>query len=138
MPRYSGVPLPKKLGIRPGFRVYLVNEPSGVHAKLRSALAGCDVVRGAQGGLDFMMVFAKTRKELTKEFSRGKESLTPAGILWASWPKKSSGVLTDLNEHAVRALGLKRGLVDVKVCSVSETWSGLKFVRRVTERGGDS
>jgi hypothetical protein len=72
--------------------------------------------------------------ELTKEFSRMTKLLAPAGMCWVSWPKKASGVLTDLDENAVRGIGLDAGLVDVKVCAVTEVWSGLKFVRRVKDR----
>jgi hypothetical protein len=71
---------------------------------------------------------------LTKEFKRIAESLTPAGMLWVSWPKKSSGVKTDLDENIIREIGLAAGLVDVKVCAVTDVWSGLKFVRRVKDR----
>ena len=80
------------------------------------------------------MVFTKSKSELTKEFKRISKQLSPAGMLWVSWPKKSSGVSTDLDENIVRQIGLAAGLVDVKVCAVTEVWSGLKFVRRVKDR----
>ncbi|HWY21577.1 MAG TPA: DUF3052 family protein [Candidatus Acidoferrum sp.] len=86
--------------------------------------------------LDFVMLFTKSRTQVTKEFSRTAELLAPAGMLWVSWPKKSSGVATDLDENVVREIGLAAGLVDVKVCAVTEVWSGLKFVRRVKDRKG--
>lgn len=134
MPGYSGTPLPKKLGIKPGFRVQFVAAPADVQAELREALAGCEMARDGKGLLDFAMVFAKSQAELKKEFARVAKMLQPAGMLWVSWPKKSSGVATELDEGAVRHIGLAAGLVDVKVCAVTETWSGLKFVRRLKDR----
>jgi len=80
------------------------------------------------------MLFAKSRSELTKEFSRMAKLLAPAGMVWVSWPKKSSRVATGVDENVVREIGLIAGLVDVKVCAVTEVWSGLKFVRRVKDR----
>ncbi len=82
----------------------------------------------------FVMIFTKSRAELEKQFPKFSELLAPAGMLWVSWPKKSSGVATDLDENVVREVGLKDGLVDVKVCAVTEIWSGLKFVIRVRDR----
>jgi hypothetical protein len=134
MPGYSGTPLPKKLGIKDGFRVCLVKTPSDVHAELKSPLSACEVVHDGKAPLDFAMVFAQSRTELTKEFKRVAKLLAPAGMLWVSWPKKSSGVATDLNENVVRDIGLAAGLVDVKVCAVTDVWSGLKFVRRLKDR----
>jgi len=81
------------------------------------------------------MVFTKSREDLAKEFSPLSRELAPAGMIWVSWPKKSSGVATDLNENVVRDIGLASGLVDVKVCAVTDVWSGLKFVRRLKDRG---
>ncbi len=88
----------------------------------------------AKNPLDFAMIFTKSKAELTLEFKRVAKTLAPAGMLWVSWPKKSSGVVTDLDENVVRQIGLDAGLVDVKVCAVTEVWSGLKFVRRVKDR----
>ena len=132
MPGYSGTPLPKKLGIKENFRVTFVGLPADVKAELREALGACSVSR--RGPFDFAMVFVKKQAELTQEFARLAKQLTPDGMLWVSWPKKASGVATDMNENDVRGIGLKAGLVDVKVCAVSEVWSGLKFVRRVKDR----
>jgi hypothetical protein len=138
MPGYSGTPLPKKLGIKPGFRVQLVAAPVDVQAELREALASCETVPVSKSdhkaALDFAMVFTKSHTDLKKEFTLVTKLLTPAGMLWVSWPKKSSGVASDLDENRVREIGLAAGLVDVKVCAVTETWSGLKFVRRVIDR----
>jgi len=133
MPGYSGTPLPKKLGIKPGFRVQLVRVPEVVREELASDLAGCSVVKNGDL-IDFAMVCTKSRVELVKEFSRVAKALAPAGMLWVGWPKKSSGVVSDLDENIVRGIGLDAGLVDVKVCAVTDVWSGLKFVRRVKDR----
>jgi hypothetical protein len=134
MPGYSGTPLPKKLGIKDGFRVAFAGAPSDVLAELKAALATCETARDAKATLDFAMVFTKSKVELTKEFKRIAKILAPAGMLWVSWPKKSSGVASDLDEGVVREIGLAAGLVDVKVCAVTEIWSGLKFVRRLKDR----
>jgi len=134
MPGYSGTPLPKKLGIKDGFRVQFVQAPPEVLKELKAALAASEAVGDGRTPLDFAMVFSRSKTELTKEFKRVTRQLAPAGILWASWPKKSSGVATDLDGNVVREIGLAAGLVDVKVCAVTEVWSGLKFVRRVKDR----
>jgi hypothetical protein len=134
MPGYSGSPLPKKLGIKEKSRVTFVGLPADVKAELREALTGSTVVKNGGGPLDFAMVFAKTQAGLKREFVRLARLLAPAGMLWACWPKKTSGVATDMNENDVRRIGLETGLVDVKLCAVSEVWSGLKFVRRVRDR----
>lgn len=134
MAGYSGTPLPKKLGIKPQLRVALVDLPSEVGAELKEALAGCRRVKDGEEHLDFALVCAKTQAELKKHFAHFRKQLAPAGMLWISWPKKSSGVASDLDENIVRQIGLKAGLVDVKVCAVSEVWSGLKFVIRLKDR----
>lgn len=87
-----------------------------------------------RGPLDFALLFVTARSELVKSFPRLRDRLVANGMLWVSWPKKASGVTTDLSEGIVRTIGLELGLVDVKVCAVDETWSGLKFVRRLKDR----
>ena len=134
MPGYSGTPLPKKLGIKDGIRVRLTNAPADVRAALKAPLSKCEQVREGKAPLDFAMVFTKSKEDLAKEFKELSDQLAPAGMLWVSWPKKSSGVATDLDENIVRGIGLAAGLVDVKVCAVTDVWSGLKFVRRVKDR----
>ena len=134
MPGYSGTPLAKKLGIKDGLRVSLATAPAEVRAKLKATLSKCEVVGEVKAPLDFAMFFSKSSGDLKKEFPRIAKGLAPAGILWITWPKKTSGVATDLNENVVREIGLAAGLVDVKVCAVTEVWSGLKFVRRVKDR----
>ncbi|MGA9042000.1 MAG: DUF3052 domain-containing protein [Terriglobales bacterium] len=132
MAGYSGTPLPKKLGIKNDFRVVLWNVPSEVKADLKGALAGCRMVKN--GPLDFVLLCVKSQAELKPEFLRFSKLLAPAGMIWVSWPKKSSGVASDLGENEVRGIGLDAGLVDVKVCAVNEVWSGLKFVIRLKDR----
>ena len=134
MPGYSGTPLPKKLGIKAGFRARLANAPVDVRAELQEALAECEMKTKPGDTLDFAMLFTKSGAELAREFPRLARLLAPAGMLWVSWPKKSSGVASDVDENLVRGIGLDAGLVDVKVCAVTEVWSGLKFVRRVKDR----
>ena len=134
MPGYSGTPLPKKLGIKNRFRICLVNAPADVREKLREAISACEVLSEPRGPLDFVMFFTRSRADLSREFSRLAKELSTAGMLWVSWPKKSSAVATDVDENVVREIGLSAGLVDVKVCAVTEVWSGLKFVRRVADR----
>ena len=136
MAGYSGTPLPRKLGIKERFRALLVNLPTEVKTELQDALSSCSVVKNGRGPLDFAMLFVKTRAELKKQFPQVAKQLAPAGSLWVSWPKKSSGLAKDLDENEVRRIGLEAGLVDVKVCAVSEVWSGLKFVVRVKNRKG--
>jgi hypothetical protein len=134
MPGYSGTPLPKKLGIKPGFRAYLFNDPPDVRRELSTDLGTCTIAPNLKAPVEFALVFTTSQKELTREFIRAERALAEAGMLWVSWPKKSSKVSTDLDENKVREIGLAEGLVDVKVCAISETWSGLKFVRRLKDR----
>jgi len=129
---YSGTPLPQKLGIKEKFGVALLDLPAEVDAELRSALASCRIAK--DGPVDFAMIFVKTASQLKKQFPRFSRLLAPSGMLWVSWPKKTSGMASDLNENDVRRIGLEAGLVDVKVCAVNEVWSGLKFVIRVKDR----
>jgi hypothetical protein len=138
MPGYSGTPLPKKLGIKPGFHVHFLAAPAEVLEELREVLAACATASDGKSKnhapLDFVMVFTKSQAELKEGFRRVAKLLQPAGMLWVSWPKKTSGVASDLNENRVREIGLAAGLVDVKVCAVTQVWSGLKFVRRIKDR----
>ena len=134
MPGYSGTPLPKKLGIKDGYHVCLVDAPNDVSAELTASLTKCELVSDGKTPIDFAMVFSKSPAALTKEFKRISKQLSPAGMIWVSWPKKSSGVPTDLTENIIREIGLAAGLVDVKVCAVTDVWSGLKFVRRLKDR----
>lgn len=129
---YSGTPLVRKLGIKPGARIQVVSEPPDFRSVLGPMPEG--VKPSPRGELDFAMVFTRTIADLEKRFVVLRDRLAPNGSLWVSWPKKSSGVSTELTENVVRDFGLEHGLVDVKVCAVDETWSGLKFVRRLKDR----
>ncbi len=132
MAGYSGTPLPKKLGIKEQFRLAMFDLPADVKSELKTLLVSCNLA--TDGPLDFAMIFVKTSAELKKHFPRFAKQLAPAGMLWVSWPKKASGMATDLTENEVRRIGLDAGLVDVKVCAVNEIWSGLKFVIRLRDR----
>jgi len=134
MPGYSETPLAKKLGFKPGTRVALVDVADDVRAELAAAIAEAQVVKGKKGPLDLVLFSTKSRSDLQKDFAFWMKQLAPNGALWISWPKKTSGVASDLDENKVRALGLAIGLVDVKVCAVSDVWSGLKFVIPVKDR----
>lgn len=129
---YSGTPLVRKLGVKSGSRVAFVDEP----ADFSSLLIGLpdDLIVTKRGELDYAHLFVTSFSKLKRDFSPLMKRLAPAGMLWVSWPKKSSGVATDLSENLIRDHGLAEGLVDVKVCAIDETWSGLKFVRRLKDR----
>jgi len=133
MAGYSGTPLVKKLGIKPGFNIAFVNAPLNFAKELDLP---AEVAINSRSGepLDFVQLFVKSEKELQTKFSEYARKLNPAGMLWVSWPKKSSGVVTDVSEDMVRAIGLAAGLVDVKICAVDDVWSGLKFVFRLKDR----
>ncbi len=138
MPGYSGTPLAKKLGIKDNFRAALLHVPDDVKTELRDALGKCRIQHITNNiineHLDFIFLFAKSRAGLELELLPAAEALAPAGMLWISWPKKASGVATDLTGDVVRQSGLDAGLVDVKVCAVTDVWSGLKFVIPVKNR----
>jgi hypothetical protein len=132
MAGYSGTPLAKKLGIKEGSCVCFVNAPDRFERELE--LPAVTIVSARSKPLDFILLFVKSQRELTKQFALLAAKLSPNGMLWVSWPKKASGVITDLSENEIRNIGLGAGLVDVKVCAVNETWSGLKFVYRLRDR----
>ena len=136
MAGYSGTPLPKKLGIRERDRVSFPSAPTDFPGRLAPMPADVEVVDGSETGLDLVVVFTTTRADLTARFADLSRRIRPAGILWVAWPKKASGVATDLNENVVRDTGLAAGLVDTKVCAIDDVWSGLKFVYRLKDRPG--
>ena len=117
MAGYSGTPLVKKLGIKEGFNILIVHAPEDFDTQLELR-EDVTVSVKARKPYDFVLFFTKSQQELEKEFSRYSAKLTPAGMLWVSWPKKTSGVQSDLNENIVRDIGLAKGMVDVKVCAV--------------------
>lgn len=134
MAGYSKRTLVDKLGIKPGMTMLIAHAPEGYAATLGSLPDGVTLMDGPETNLDFIHLFAVSRAELEAQFPMLKNVLQPAGMLWVSWPKKASGVITDLHENAVREVGLSNGLVDVKVAAVDEVWSGLKFVYRLEDR----
>lgn len=135
MSGYSGTPLPRKLGIKEGARLALVGAPG---AFLESTLVPLpdrvEVRARARGPLDVIVFFTTSRAELERRFGKLAAALAPAGALWIAWPKRASGVATDLTEDVLREVGLPQGLVDTKVCAIDETWSGLRFVIRKENR----
>ena len=133
MAGYSGTPLVKKLGIKENFNAAILNAPAGF-TKTLDLPAGVKLNSRSPQPLDFAMLFVKSRRELDAKFLPCAAKLAPAGIFWISWPKKASGVVTDLTDNVVREIGLAKGMVDVKVCAVDEVWSGLKFVFRLQDR----
>src|SRR5215210_2618740 len=134
MAGYSSTPLPKKLCIKEGARVALANAPPGFESVLGGLPAGAEVVPASRKGLDVVLLFARSGAELVKRFEPLAARIAADGSLWVAWPKRASGVETDLAEGYVRQHGLDVGLVDVKVCAVDETWSGLRFVYRLKDR----
>jgi len=131
---YSKRSLVEKLGIQDGFAISIIGAPKDYAGTLGKLPAGVKPINKLAGPLDFIQFFCSRRDRLEAGFADLKAALSPSGMLWVSWPKASSGVPTDLTENVVREIGLQNGLVDVKVCAVDETWSGLKFVYRLKER----
>jgi hypothetical protein len=135
MAGYSETPLLKKLGIKPGQHIKTLNEPGGYWDWLSPLPEGVKMKeKPGPRTLDFIHLFAKEKKVFEREFLNHKKWLKKDGMLWVSWPKKSSGTVTDLDENGIRNFGLNNGLVDVKVCAVDNQWSGLKFVFRLKDR----
>jgi hypothetical protein len=136
MAGYSGTPLPKKLGIRDGHRVLVLFAPKGFEAGLGPLPDGVLLERDSKSKkpFDVALLFASSRAVLERSFASAAKKLHPSGGLWLAWPKKSSGLETDVTESLVRATGLASGMVDNKVCAIDETWSGLRFVVRVADR----
>lgn len=135
MAGYSGTPLVKKLGIKPGHKLGLMNAPEGFQKELAGLPTDVKIaVSRLVGPLDLIMLFVTTEKNLVRDFPRMMEKLARTGILWVAWPKKSSSVTTDLSFDVVQKFGLAAGLVDVKICAVNDIWSGLKFVYRLKDR----
>jgi hypothetical protein len=131
---YSGTPLPRKLGIREGSRLLLEGAPGDFAATLGDLPAGVELVPPHSDAVDVAILFALEAATVRGRFAELAQSLHPAGGLWIAWPKRSSGVATDLDENGVREIGLAAGLVDNKVCAIDATWSGLRFVWRLCDR----
>lgn len=131
---YSGTPLPKKLGIRDGSRVLIVDAPDGFERLLAPLPTGVELVRRASKGLDVVVVFATDRVTLERRFARVKPTLVADGRLWIAWPKKASKVATDITFDAAQGLGLDAGLVDNKSASITDVFQGIQLVYRVKDR----
>ncbi len=134
MPGYSGKSLTVKLGLKDGQRGALIGSPPGFRDLLGPVSDMVEWKRLPARDLDFVVLFALNVATLEAGFSPAAATLTPSGMIWVAWPKKASNVSTDLSERGVQAHGLACGLVDVKVCAVTEVWAGLKFVRRLRDR----
>lgn len=134
MAGYSGTPLAKKLGIKEGSRIALVNAPKDFRSALGELPDNVEFVSRPTKSLDIFLFFVMSERVLARDFANLAEKLVTNGMIWIAWPKKSSGVTTDLTEQRVQRIGLNAGLVDVKICAIDETWSGLKFVYRLKDR----
>ncbi len=130
----SGTPLVRKLGIKPGCRLGLIGAPAGFEATLGELPDGVAVRRRARGPLEVIVAFSARGAELERRLPALRRALAHDGGLWLAWPKRASGIATDLSDGLVRELGLAAGLVDNKVCAIDETWSGLRFVYRLRDR----
>jgi hypothetical protein len=130
---YSGTPLSKKLGIKEGFIVSVFNQPD-YYFDLFADLPQIKITKDKKIKKDLIHYFVTMEKELVKNINDLKEQIVQSGMIWISWPKKSSKVKTDITEDVIRNIALKNGLVDVKVCAVDEVWSGLKLVIPVKNR----
>jgi hypothetical protein len=133
---YSTKALAQKLGIEPDQFLAFVGAPQGYQKLLGRLPEGARVVLDPEAELGLVQIFARDRAMLSKELPKWKARLSQDGIIWVAWPKRSSELRSDLSDVAVREVGLKNGLVDVKVCAIDESWSALKFVRRLQDRDG--
>jgi hypothetical protein len=131
---YSGTPLAKKLGLKEGGTIVVIGAPRDFVQQLAPMPADAKVATRARSGMGLALIFVKSREELEARFAALAASLDDAGMLWVAWPKKASGVATDVTENAVRAIGLAARLVDNKVCAIDDVWSGLRFQYRLKDR----
>src|SRR3989337_4006772 len=134
MAGYSGTALVKKLGVKEGMTMYVFQNPAGYFDWLSPLPENVIVKSKLNSEVDFIHSFVSEAKIFQREFVKYKTHLRKKGMLWVSWPKKSSKMPSDLDENLIREFGLKEGLVDVKVCAVDEVWSGLKFMFRIKDR----
>jgi hypothetical protein len=131
---YSGTPLVRKLGLRPGWRVAVLGAPEGLDELLGELPEGLRIVRRLADGIDAAWIFVLARRDLERRLPELLRRLPPDGTLWISWPKRASGVPTDVTENVLREVVLPTGWVDIKVAAIDETWSGLRFALRRSER----
>lgn len=129
---YSGTPLVKKLGIKPGTTLALIGAPEGFEAQLKGLPKDVTPRRGGSAAADLVIWWPASANDLASRIKRIDQRIAPGGSIWIAWAKKASGVKTDLSDSVVRETGLANGLVDYKVCAIDATWSGLKFARRKT------
>ena len=134
MAGYSGTPLPKKLGVKADQRIALLNEPKDFQKELGQLPPNSQILKRLSAPLDLVLLFVDREKILAKQFPALAKKLSTNGMIWVAWPKKSSGVPTDLIFERVQRIGLDYGLVDVKICAIDDRWSGLKFVIRLKDR----
>ena len=131
---YSGTPLAKKLGIKDGFRISVMNEPDHYYSLFTDMPPDVDIVHNLKTKLDLIHYFVVEAKQLADDILKLKDSIHQNGMIWVSWPKKSSKLPTDVTEDVIRAIALSNGLVDIKVCAIDSAWSGLKLVIPVKDR----
>jgi Protein of unknown function (DUF3052) len=134
MAGYSSAPLAKKLGIKEGSRIALFNAPRTFRSELGELPDNIEFAKRSNKPLDMVLLFVSSERELARDFAKHAKKLAANGMIWISWPKKSSGLTTDLSFERVQKIGLDAGLVDVKICAIDDTWSGLKFVYRLKDR----
>ena len=134
MAGYSGTPLPQKLGIKPGLTVVAINPPANYRRLLGQIPDSVTFSERLKSGSSFVHLFTSRRSEMQKKMSILRDKISDNGAIWVSWPKKSSGISTDVTEDVIREIALPFGFVDIKVCAVDETWSGLKLMIRRENR----
>jgi hypothetical protein len=134
MAGYSSTPLAQKLGIKPAATVVVINGPANYQKLLGEGADGLEFSDRTRSDSSFVHFFTTRRSELEKQLTRLRKDFSDSGTLWVSWPKKSAGVPSDVTEDVIRAVALPLGFVDVKVCAVDETWSGLKLMVRRADR----
>ena len=134
MAGYSGTPLPQKLGIKPGLTVVTINAPANYRRLLGQIPDSVTFSERLKSGSSFVHLFTSRRSEMQKKMSILRDKISDNGAIWVSWPKKSSGISTDVTEDVIREIALPLGFVDIKVCAVDETWSGLKLMIRRENR----
>ena len=131
---YSGTPLVRKLGFKPGMRAHLAGAPEGFAALLEDLPEGVRLLAPPAGELDLVLLFVRERRALERRLPTLQPRLAPAGMIWVAWPKRAAKVPTDMTEDVVRDVALPLGVVDNKVCAIDDTWSGLRLVIRLVDR----
>ncbi len=131
---YSGTPLAKKLGIKPGYKISVIHAPNGYFELFSDLPDDLEWINDPDLKKDLIHYFSDSRNQLEEDINKLRQEIGQHGTIWISWPKKTSKIPTDLDGNIVREIGLSNGLVDIKVCAVSEIWSGLKFVIPVKDR----